>query len=169
MGQICLQNWLLTGNLRWKINPSKLLTYCRAQCPSAARWQLYFLISLTVILADVFAGQRRATPANVRPRKKKGFLSSRTPRTTHLMKCCQGPVSWAARRKLHNEEEARQPAQSGWQTATPTPHTLITFWKSLRQIKEKDTAHTRTANLLLPLNHTHYLLCTLMTTTETGN
>lgn len=53
------------------------------------------------------------------------------------MKCCQGPVSRAARRKQPGGERARRPAQSMRQRATPAPRMFITFRGALRQITGK--------------------------------
>lgn len=67
----------------------------------------------------------------------------------------------SCQKKATQWRKARQPAQSERQIATPTPHTLITFWEPLRQITAWSClAHTN-RNLLLPLS-TRYIICCLL-------
>lgn len=91
--------WHLTSSSLQRNALKKNLLHSWLTAEQEVLLQPRFLISLTVILADVKAGQNRAAP--VCRWKKKGFFS-RTQRTSRLMKCCQGLVSWVARWKLYN-------------------------------------------------------------------
>lgn len=108
------------------------LTHRWAQGPSATRGQPYFLISLTVALADVFAGQSGAAAASA-PVEEERLLLLENPEDLPSNEMLSRSSEPSCQKKAAQWRKARQP-QSKRQIATPTPHTLITFWKPFRQI-----------------------------------
>lgn len=145
------------------------LTCCWAQGPSAVRGQPYFLISLTVTLADVFAGQSRAAAVCALVEAEERLLLLENPEDLPSNEMLSRSSELSCQKKAAQWRKARQPAQSERQIATPTPHTLITFWEALRQITVGGCLLHTNRNLLLLLNQLLYLLRTVMPTADNCN
>lgn len=137
---------------------------------SAVGGQPYFLISLTAILADVFAGQNRAAAVSA-PVEEERLLLLENPEDLPSNEMLSRSSELSCQKKASQWEKkiARQPAQSERQIATPTPHTLITFWEPLRQITVKYRLVHTNRNLLPPLDEIHYLRYTVTPTADNSN
>lgn len=86
----------------------------------------YFLISLTVILADVFTGQCQAAAEDV-PVEEARLPLHENPADLPSNEMLSRSSELSCQKKATQWRKARQAAQSERQIATPTCHTLITF------------------------------------------